>query len=70
MPRQDELDRMRAIMASNGTEISSHKRWKVKELETEEMKISFRLTRPMRDAEDDNMANTEEVFFLNEPGDR
>ena len=67
---EDELDRMRAIMASIRTEISSHKRWKVKKLDTEEAKISFCLTRPMRDAKNGNMANAEELFGLNEPCDR
>ncbi len=67
---KDELDRMRAIKASNGTEISSQKRWEVKKLETEEVKISFCLTRPMRDAEDGDMANAEEAFGLNETDDR
>ena len=41
---EDKLEEMRSIMTSNGTEISSLKRWQLKRAEMDEVKISFRLT--------------------------
>ena len=42
---EDKLAKMRAVMESNGSEISSHKRWQMPKANTTEVKIDFQLTR-------------------------
>ena len=56
--QEDELDKVRSIFMSNGTEISSHKRWVMNNAETAEVKISFELTRAITESE--NGENEEE----------
>ena len=56
--KEDELDKVRNLFESNGSEISSHKRRKMKDPKTRELKISFQLTRPIIDSE----ASDEEIF--------
>ena len=59
---EDKLEEMRSIMTSNGTEISSLKRWQLKRAEMDEVKISFRLTRPIQDDQDgDNEPSEEDI---------
>jgi len=53
---EDELDKMRSIMTSNGVDISSHKRWEMKKVETKEVKIDFILTGAHTDMDNDNNA--------------
>ena len=56
--KEDELDKVRNIFESNGTETSSHKRWETKKPKTREVKISFQLTRPINGSN----ANGEDLF--------
>ena len=51
---EDELDKMRSIMTSNGIDISSHKRWEMKKVETKEVKIDFILTNAHTDDNDND----------------
>ena len=53
---EDELDKMRSIMTSNGIGISSHKRWEMKKVETNEVTIGFSLTHAHTDMDNDNDA--------------
>ena len=53
---EDELDKMRSIMTSNGIDISSHKRWEMKKVETKEVKIDFNLTHAHTDMDNDDDA--------------
>ena len=53
---EDELDKMRSIMTSNGIGISSHKRWEMKKVETNEVTIEFSLTHAHTDMDNDNDA--------------
>ena len=41
---EDKLAKMRAVMESNGSEISGHKRWQMPNANTTEVKIGFKLT--------------------------
>ena len=54
--KEDELDKMRSIMTSNGIDVSSNKRWEMKRGETKEVKIEFSLTHAQTDMDNDNDA--------------
>ena len=52
---EDKLAKIRSLIESYGSEISSHKRWQMPMANTTELKISFKLTRMRRaDGDDDD----------------